>query len=164
MISWKWRNDPELWKLTGSRPNREITPEIELDWIRKVLNESDSRRFAVLVEKDGEERYVGNVQLLKINGGTAEKHTFIGERSCWGCGVATEAGRLALRFAFQELGLKLVRAKIRSANAAMIRANEKIGFRQVGDEYRTADSGEQTHWTLLEASPESFAETCRAKC
>ena len=26
LTSYKWRNDPEIWKYTGSRPDMEITP------------------------------------------------------------------------------------------------------------------------------------------
>ena len=30
LISYKWRNICEIWALTGSRPDIEITPELEL--------------------------------------------------------------------------------------------------------------------------------------
>ena len=31
-----WRNIPEIWKMTGSSPDREITIEDELNWIKKT--------------------------------------------------------------------------------------------------------------------------------
>ena len=37
LTSYKWRNNPLIWKLTGSKPDIEITKEIELSWIDKIL-------------------------------------------------------------------------------------------------------------------------------
>ena len=37
LTSYKWRNNPLIWELTGSKPDIEITKEIELSWIDKIL-------------------------------------------------------------------------------------------------------------------------------
>jgi len=34
-ISWKWRNDPVVWKYTGSKPNIKVTEEIEKRWLEE---------------------------------------------------------------------------------------------------------------------------------
>ena len=75
-ISWRWRNDPEIWKYTGNKPSLEITPEIERDWIEGVLEDRNSKRFAITV--DG--LYVGNIQLTNIDQTAAQYHIFIGEK------------------------------------------------------------------------------------
>ena len=63
LISYKWRNDPDIWVYTGSRPDREITSDIESEWIKKALSDLSSKRFAILVD----DVYVGNVQLTNIS-------------------------------------------------------------------------------------------------
>ena len=32
-VSWRWRNDAELWKYTVSRPDHVITEEEERSWL-----------------------------------------------------------------------------------------------------------------------------------
>ena len=61
-VSYVWRNDPEIWEYTGKRPDRIITREMEEAWIKKVLSEDDSCRFAI--EADG--KYIGNIQITNI--------------------------------------------------------------------------------------------------
>jgi len=51
LTSYKWRNNPALWELTGSKPNRLITTEIETEWINKVLRRKDEIRFAICIDK-----------------------------------------------------------------------------------------------------------------
>ena len=46
-VSYKWRNNPKIWEMTGSKPDREVTLKMELEWIDRVLQESNSRRFAI---------------------------------------------------------------------------------------------------------------------
>jgi RimJ/RimL family protein N-acetyltransferase len=77
LTSYQWRNDSEIWKFTGSRPNITVTQEVESEWIEKVLKDDISKRFAILC--DGE--YIGNVQLTNINNDSAEFHIFIGKKS-----------------------------------------------------------------------------------
>ena len=73
-ISFKWRNDPEIWKYTGSRPTTEITKEIEFNWLKKSLKDQTKARFAILAD----DVYVGNVQLTDIIlNESAEFHIFI---------------------------------------------------------------------------------------
>jgi RimJ/RimL family protein N-acetyltransferase len=126
LTSWKWRNDPEVWKLTGSRPDRYITEELELSWIKRVLQDQSTKRFAICVS--GTDKYIGNVQLTDITGECAEFHIFIGDRSCWGKGVSTQATRLILDYAWNVLLLKSVFLCVNKDNVAAIRSYEKNGF------------------------------------
>lgn len=129
LSSYRWRNDPEVWRYTGSRPNRVITPEIELNWIDKVLADSSSRRFAIcLMEGD---KYIGNVQLTDIKDGCAEFHIFIGERSEWHKGIGSLATRKMLQIAKNEFGLKKLKLWVNIKNVAAVKAYKKNGFRAV---------------------------------
>ena len=130
-ISYAWRNDAEVWKLTGRRPDRVISPEMELEWIRKVLQENASRRFAICVQSTNQ--YIGNVQLTNIDvkEKTAEFHLFIGAREFWGKGVATQATRLMLDYAGEQMKIRNVHLSVSPDNKAAVRVYEKNGFRFV---------------------------------
>lgn len=80
----KWRNDPEVFKFTGNTYKHEITIGNELEWIRKVIANTNDYRCAILVD----EVYVGNIYLTDIQEGKAHYHIFIGNKNYWGKGVA----------------------------------------------------------------------------
>jgi RimJ/RimL family protein N-acetyltransferase len=128
LISWRWRNNPEIWKYTGSRPDREITREIETEWIIKAIADKTSRRFAICVV--GSDKYIGNVQLTNIdmNKLSAEFHIFIGETFFWGKGVATLAMRQIIEYARSLLGLREIRLSVNRENLAAVRIYHNAGF------------------------------------
>ncbi len=130
LTSYKWRNDPDIWKFTGSKPDRKITDDIELDWIRKVMKEENSKRFAICLKRN--DKYLGNVQLTNIKDGVAEFHIFIGEKKYWGKGIATEATKQILGIAKYKLNLNEVYLFVKSENIAAVKAYQKIGFKKTG--------------------------------
>ena len=124
LTSWKWRNDSDIWKLTGNVPDITVTPEIELNWIENVLSESTSKRFAMTVD----DVYVGNIQLTSITEFDAEYHIFIGNKSYWGKGVATKATNLLIDYAFKKIKLNTIYLFVKIKNVAAIKAYKKNGF------------------------------------
>ncbi len=122
-ISWQWRNNPKVWENTVNRPPFKITPETELEWIRKVLKEDNSRRFAILV--DGV--YSGNVQLTEIAGKESYAGIFLGEENTWRNGIGTAALRLILNYAREELGLERIRGRVRKTHFSSYRMLRKLG-------------------------------------
>jgi RimJ/RimL family protein N-acetyltransferase len=135
-VSWKWRNDPVVWKHTGRRPNQKITPEIELEWMKNVLRKQDEVRFAICEKDTG--KYIGNVQLTGINGYDAEFHIFIGDRKSWGRGYGTLATNLMVQYAFKELHLQSIYLNVKKRNTAAIHAYKKNNFKDIFeyDNYR----------------------------
>lgn len=129
-VSFKWRNDSEVWSFTGSRPDREITYEIELEWVKKVLKEETSRRFAIIVD----ETYVGNIQLTDINKQSAEYHIFIGEKSFWGKGISILATYEILHYAKEEIGLQNVYLSVREDNIYAVKSYIKSFFTKISEE------------------------------
>lgn len=123
-VSYKWRNDPEVWKYTGSKPDRVITQEIETEWIKRVMDDSTSKRFAILA--DG--TYVGNIYLTDITDKDAQYHIFIGDKSYWGKGIAQIASKILLDYAEQHLPISKVYLKVKSENAAAVAVYRKLGF------------------------------------
>jgi RimJ/RimL family protein N-acetyltransferase/glycosyltransferase involved in cell wall biosynthesis len=129
-ISWKWRNDPKIWELTGSKPKHKITHEIEHDWIQKAIADQTTRRFAILVD----DVYVGNIQLTDIiEYDTAQYHVFIGDRNYWGKGVAKLATYQILYYAKVVLELKNIFLNVRKENLSAIKVYEKNGFKTVNE-------------------------------
>lgn len=129
-VSWKWRNDPEVWRFTGSCPNREITYEIEKQWIEKVLKDNTCRRFAIMADK----HYIGNIQLTNIRNSQAEYHIFIGDKNWWNKGISGLATFQILYFAKEVLGLKKIYLSVRKENKAALKSYQRSLFRQVSEE------------------------------
>jgi RimJ/RimL family protein N-acetyltransferase len=127
--SYRWRNDPEIWRFTARKPDGKITAEMELEWIKEVLARPNEMRFAICVGDEGE--YVGNVQLTNITSEDAQFHIFIGEKQYHGKGIGTEATRLILEYAFGVLMLKQVWLKVTEENTAGLKAYLKCGFQIV---------------------------------
>jgi diamine N-acetyltransferase len=126
----KWRNTPEIWEFTESRPDHEISLEEERAWIRRVMADPTSRRYAILA--DG--HYVGNTYLTGLADGSAEYHIFIGERDFWGKGIARQATNQLLTAAKHEHHLKSVHLKVNDANAPAAGLYRSIGFTPAGRE------------------------------
>lgn len=129
--SWKWRNVPEVWEMTGSKPSSEITYEIELNWITNVLKDKSTKRFAILVD----DVYVGNIQLTDIKKHeSAQYHIFIGDVSYWGKGIAKLASSQILYYSKEVLKLEKIFLKVRHDNIAAIKVYLKSGFVVVANE------------------------------
>ena len=90
--------------------------------------------FAVVADDGrGGAEVVGSCSLKHVDraDGQAEVGYWIGV-PFWGRGYATAAVRLAVRFAFGDLGLDRVVAEVLEANVASARVLEKLGFEAVG--------------------------------
>lgn len=132
-VSWKWRNDPEVWEHTGSRPDIVVTEEIEKQWIVDKLKELNSVRFAI----DVDDVYVGNIQLTNIvENETAEYHVFIGDKSYWGKGVASLATSQIIRFAKNVINLQSIYLSVKPENKSAIRVYEKSGFVKINEDVK----------------------------
>ena len=123
-ISYKWRNNPDVWKLTGSKPDRYITFQMEDEWIQGAISNPTQKRYAIIVD----EVYVGNVQLTDIKDNSAEFHIFIGDTQYWGRGVATIATKLMIELAFNTYLFSEIYLFVKKQNIAAIRVYEKCGF------------------------------------
>ncbi|HFK5546683.1 TPA: GNAT family N-acetyltransferase [Elizabethkingia anophelis] len=124
-ISYVWRNDPDVWEFTGSRPENEITLEIEQQWLRQALIDSTSKRFAII----NDDRYIGNIQLTNLTDKEAQFHIFIGDKKSWGKGIATLTTYQLLFYAKETLQLESIYLIVNKNNKAAIKAYFKNGFK-----------------------------------
>lgn len=122
--SFRWRNDPEIWKYTGSSPDREITLVDEIQWIKKAIADPSSYRFAILADNV----YVGNVYLTGVDEKRGEYHIFLGEKSYAGKGIAREASKRIIQFGKDVLKLEEIRLEVKPENARAVGLYESLGF------------------------------------
>lgn len=128
----KWMNDNEIVKFTESRF---ITHSIESlkDFINSVSN-SSNYLFAIIDKETGQ--HIGNIKIGNIHSRYlfADIGLIIGERAFWGKGIATEAIKQCVDFAFNTLNLHRLYAGIYANNIGSIKAFEKAGFIKEGCE------------------------------
>ena len=123
--SYKWRNNPDVFKYTGNIYTKEITLESVLAWIRRVIENKNEYRCAILVD----EIYVGNIYLTNIIVGySAEYHIFIGDKSYWGKGVAQQASIGILHYGFSNLNVQTIYLEVHVENIVAVCLYEKLGF------------------------------------
>ncbi|MDF0708330.1 GNAT family N-acetyltransferase [Flagellimonas okinawensis] len=127
-----WRNNPEIWKYTGSRPDQNITLEMELTWIKEAIKRPNEKRFAICIAKN--DTYVGNVQLTHITKTEAQFHIFIGESDYWGKGIGTSATGQLLKYGMDTLALSSIYLYVNEENKAAIKSYLNNGFEIEGSE------------------------------
>jgi RimJ/RimL family protein N-acetyltransferase len=81
-------------------------------------------RWAVINKEDG--RLIGLCGLRLLDG--TPELLYVIARAYWGCGLATEAARASLRYAFEELEFERVVALTKHANVASVNVMRKIGM------------------------------------
>lgn len=125
-----WFNDPDVRYWLHHSEREDAT---EADFREVYMRRGDSTVLALAIEAEGEQ-LIGVTRLIGIDRthGRAELTIVIGDRSAWGCGYGTEAMRLLLRHAFEEMGLRRVELITDADNARAIRAYEKCGFVREG--------------------------------
>lgn len=132
-VSWRWRNNPEIWKFTGSKPSREITYQIERDWIEKIIKDDTTKRFAILVD----DVYVGNIQLTDIvQNKFAEYHIFIGDTNYWNKGIARLASLQLIQYARNVLKLKKLVLHVNPNHVNAIKLYHQLNFVIISDEIK----------------------------
>ena len=92
--------------------------------------------FCVYVKNlEGRTEFVGRSGLRHLEGTTEVEfgHCYLSERT--GLGIAPEAGKAVIAFAFRELNLKRIVSAIDPGNRRSIRAAAKLGFRYVDDRW-----------------------------
>lgn len=126
-----WRNDDEIWSQLGGGKYY-VSARYEKKWIEDAIFDSKNIRLAVCLIDGG--RYIGNVSITNINlaNRSGISNILIGDHSCWGRGIGTEAYRLLLEYAFNERGLHRIEALVLEDNISSIKMHKKCGFKIEG--------------------------------
>ncbi|MCH5256703.1 MAG: GNAT family N-acetyltransferase [Lachnospiraceae bacterium] len=106
----------------------DFTVEGHLNWIETQVKTGHVVQF-IICEK-GTDKAVGSVYFRDIDRqkSCAEYGIFIGEDDALGKGFGTKAAKLALSYAFEELGLSYVFLRVFEDNIGAIKSYEKAGF------------------------------------
>jgi len=125
-----WINNRE--SVSHSAPYRPISDFEHRTWYNSVSTRSDCVFF--LIQRVGDDEAIGSCQLQSIHTvhRNAELRIRIGETANREQGFGTEALRLLLRFAFEDLNLERVYLHAFATNAVAIRVYEKVGFAREG--------------------------------
>jgi RimJ/RimL family protein N-acetyltransferase len=129
-----WSHDSEYLRLLDADPARPQTAGRHQQRIEGGLDRADNYGFAVRTL--AEDRLIGFVGLWLWNWPSANAGVGIGigDPAYRGRGYGTEAMRLAVRYAFNELGAARVTLQAAAHNARAIRSYEKVGFELMGTE------------------------------
>lgn len=129
----KWDRDAQYRRLLDSEPPL-LTSEAKLRKDHAEEGLPDSKGFGFGVRTLAENRLIGFTYLSIASWVHRDAWVAIGlgERDDWGKGYGTEAMRLTLHYAFEELNLHRVTLNVFGNNARAMRSYEKAGFRYEG--------------------------------
>lgn len=130
----RWSSDSEYWRLLASDPAFVYSPRQGKEWLEKMLKEDDPTLFMFSIYSLENGRLIGEVGLdgVQWNHGDTFIGIGLGEREFWGKGYGTDAMRVILRYAFNELNLHRVSLNVFEYNQRAIRSYEKAGFKIEG--------------------------------
>jgi len=126
----KWRNDPEiLRKLFSYLPLCKVK---QRKWYEKYLDDDTQQIFIIEVKE--QKTPIGTIGLTNIDykNQRAELAIMIGEKDHWGRGLGEEALNLLVKFAFNEMNLRKIKALVFSDNDKAIKLYEECGFKEEG--------------------------------
>ncbi|MCL5037394.1 MAG: GNAT family N-acetyltransferase [Chloroflexi bacterium] len=137
--NYRWGNDRELIRLSGMHPYPRSGWEIE-KWFQTMNTNPTSRLFAI---RTGDGRYIGNIELSNIDArcGGAEVGLVIGEKGERCKGYGRDAILTIVKFAFDEMRLHRVFARVLEFNEAAVKCFKSCGFREEGRERQAFFSG-----------------------
>lgn len=124
----RWRNQENVRKYFLFR--EDFTTEIHENWMRNHVEAGDVVQFIVCMKDT--DRPVGSTYLRDIDyeNGKAEYGVFIGEEDVRGKGVGKEILELTCRYAFDELKLHRVYARVIEGNNPSLYCFLHCGFEQ----------------------------------
>jgi len=122
----QWMNDPLVTRFVESRYQQHSLQSLK----EYVQSQLESRSTLLLGIFDMKGLHIGNIKLGPINPlhSLADIGVIVGDKGCWGKGIASDAILHLVRWAFSVAGLHKLTAGAYASNVASIRAFQKCGF------------------------------------
>lgn len=128
---WEWINDREVRRFLQA-PEEIFYFEDELEWYENLRRNKERHRvFTILGTTGNELMGVIGLHNIDMKNGKAEVGYFLW-KNYWRKGYMAEALSLVLRYAFQDLNLRKVYARVYEPNVGSRKVLEKNGFKLVG--------------------------------
>ena len=126
----RWNQDTEWLRLLDTDPPRMPSVKKWKEWLEKDLERSDPNDLFFSISPLDSDVMIGFIGLfdLYMHHGDALVAIALGEREYWGKGYGTDAMRIMLRYAFNELNLRRAGLIVFEYNPRAIRSYEKAGF------------------------------------
>lgn len=128
----RWSRDSQFWRLAHTLP---AYPEVA-QRVKRELEDRPIDLFGFAIRTLADDRLIGLIGLYTTF--QPQREAFmgiqIGERDYWGKGYGTDALRVLLRYAFDELNLYRVSLSVLEGNERAMRSYEKCDFRYEGRE------------------------------
>ncbi len=122
-----WFNDPDVTEHMnkGIYPNSESAQK---EYFAHISRSKNDIQLAIILKEN--DLLVGIIGIHKIDWlhRRGDISVFIGDKTQWGKGIATEAISLVIKHAFTKLNLRKITAGMWSSNAGCKRCFEKSGF------------------------------------
>lgn len=130
----RWQRDSEFRRLADSGPADIVSEKKIKEQFEKSAEEGfKPQRYGFTIRVLEDDKPIGFLGLwLNLIHGEAWVGIGIGERDYWGRGCGTDAMKLAVQYAFMELGVHRVSLGLFEYNPRALRAYEKVGFRLEG--------------------------------
>lgn len=149
----KWTHDPEYLRLTDLDPARPLAP----GQVKKKLEDQDKdaekgrNQFHFAIRAKSDDRLIGLVSLFWIHWmhGAAAMRLSIGQPDDRGRGYGSDALKIILRYAFDELNLHRIGATVFEYNPRAVKLLERAGF-AVEVRRRQAIHRDGRRWDILE--------------
>ncbi len=139
----RWSRDSQFWRLVDTVP---AFPELAKA-VRRDIEEMPIDRLSFSIHTLAANRLIGLIGLHTVFWSHREAFMGIeiGERAFWGKGYGTDALRVLLRYAFEEVNLQRVALSVLEGNERAVRSYAKCGFRYEGRQ-RQAWAYEERRW------------------
>ncbi|MCD4780249.1 MAG: GNAT family N-acetyltransferase [Candidatus Omnitrophica bacterium] len=124
---YRWLNDPLINQFMETRFCDQSIQSIQ-QFVELKKYSVDELLLAICLNEN--DRHIGNIKIGPINQYhlTADISYFVGDKDCWGKGLATESIRLVVGYAFSTLKLHKITAGCYEPNIGSVKALQKAGF------------------------------------
>lgn len=128
---YRWRSDPELAQLDATAPLAVTFDQFQRVFARTLIRGKANSLHLAIDDEYG--NHIGNCMCYDINPSkrNAEFGIMIGERECWNRGYGTDATRLLLQHAFDNLPVNNLFLHTLASNTRAQSAFQNAGFKPV---------------------------------
>ena len=122
----KWMNDQEILQYLAGN-NRPLTIEEEQEWFAQIKNKKNAYYFSIIIKEN--EKLIGNCSFdVDWKNRVGGMGIVIGEKQYQNQGYGTEAIKLVVKHAFEELNLNRMELQVYSNNPRALKCYEKVRF------------------------------------